>query len=170
MAASLLTLNTTIPAADLPGTPVVVVYDNGDWEIAFAGDVDYIQEGNDSFHSHHAFSEVFVLVMIHFEIGDEDDLDVSDGIIYFEISETVNEGADDEPVLVIFQDGEVDVTERYHAQNMVDQDTAMTEVQNFIPLTDLFKDFAKFRARHEDIMFGEADYDDGDEDEEDEDE
>jgi hypothetical protein len=168
MTASLLTLNTTIPAADKPGTPVVVIYENGDWEIAFAGDVDYIQEGNDSFHSHHAFSEVFVLVMIHFEIGDEDDLDVSDGVIYFTISETVNEGDEDEPVLVIFQDGECDVTERYHAESMVDADKSMDVIQNFIPLLELFKDFATFRAQHEEMMFGHGV--DDDEDEEDEDE
>jgi len=168
MTASLLTLNTTIPAADLPGTPVVVVYENGDWEVAFAGDVDAIQEGNDSFHSHHAFSEVFVLVMIHFEMGDEDDLDVSDGVIYFTISETVNEGAEDEPVLVIFQDGEIDVTERYHAESMVATDPTMDVIQNFIPLLELFKDFAKFRGRHEDIMFGESDFDADDDEDEDE--
>jgi hypothetical protein len=170
MTKALLTLNTTIPAADHDGTPVVIIYDNGDWEIAFAGDVYYIREGNDSFHSHHAFSEVFVLAMIHFETGDEDDLDVSDGIIYFEISEVINVGDEDEPVLVIFQDGECDVTERYHAQAMADSDNTMDVIQNFIPLFDLFKDFSTFRARHEELMFGEGMESDEDDDDDVEDE
>lgn len=165
MSASLLTINTTIPAADRPGTPVVVLYENGDWEIAFAGDMDYIQEGNSAFYSAHPFAEIFALILIFFEIGDEDDLDVSDGVIYFELSEKVTKGAEEEPVLLIYTDGEMDVIERYHAENMVRADTSMQIVQNFIPLLELFEDFETFRSRHEDIMFGEADMDDVEEEE-----
>jgi hypothetical protein len=167
MPASLLTLNTTIPTADEPGAPVVVVYETGDWEIAFAGDVDYIKEGNDSFHSYHSFTDVFVSTMIFFELGDEDDLDVSDGVIYFTISETVQTGQEEEPVLIIFEDDMVEVMERYHAEQMVLSDRTMDIVQNYIPLIELFEEFAKFRARHEDIMFGEGQDDEGDEDEDD---
>lgn len=162
MPASLLTLNTTIPSIDNPGTPVVVVFDNGDWEIAFAGDVDYIEEGSNNFHSHATFIDVFISTMIHFDMGDADDLDESDGVVYLMISETVETGDEEEPVLLVYQDGETDVMERYHAEKMIETDP--TVALNFIPLIDLFEDFRTFRSRHDEMMFGHG-LDDEDEDE-----
>lgn len=161
---TMLSLNVTIPTTNNPGTPVVVVYDNGDWEIAFAGDVDYIQEG-DSYHSHHLISEVFVLVMLYFDMGDEDDLDISDDVIYFTVSEETVAGADNEPVLVIFHDGEIDITERRDALAMAENDLVVTSVQNFIPLLDVFEDLSKFCQQHAEMMFGVGlDIDDDDDD------
>ena len=167
MPASLLTLNTTIPSVDHPGSPVLIIYENGDWEVAFSGDVDYIREGNNSYHSHHTYADIFVGTMIFFEMGDEDDLDVSDGIIYFQISETIDQGGEEEPVLLIYSDGEIDVIERYHAEQMIFNDPTMEVVQNFVPLLDVFEDFRTFRGQHEEMMFGVG-MDEDDEEDEDE--
>lgn len=167
MPASLLTINTTIPTADEPGSPVIVLYENGDWEVAFAGDVDYIKEGNNSFHSYHSFADVFVSTMVFFELGDEDDLDVSDGIIYFSMSEKITPGDEMEPVLIIYEDDMVEVMERYHAEQMTIADLTMSIVQNFIPLIELFEEFEKFRERNEHTMFGGEGLDEDDEEDDD---
>lgn len=153
MPASLLTINTMIPAIERPGTPMIVAYDNGDWELAFLGDVDYIVEGSSNFHSAQSFIEFFIGLMIYFDMGDADDLDVSGDVVYLAISETIITGQYDEPVLLIYQDGEMDVMAREEAENIIhiDPDVGM----NFISALELFEDFRTFRSRHEDVMFAD---------------
>ncbi len=152
--ASLLTINTAVPAAERDGTPYVVVYDNGDWEIAFKGDVEYIAEQSLNFHSAQSFIEFFVGLMIFYEIGDIDDLDVADDLAYLMISRPVFAGRYDEPVLFIYQDGEMDVMDREVAENMIKHEPDVGF--NFIPALDLFEDFRTFRSRYEDVMFSDT--------------
>lgn len=157
MAASLLTINTVVPANDRPGTPVIVYYDTGDWEIAMAGDVDYIEESSKAFLGYETFIDFFVGLMIFFDLGTADDLDYdfNNSVTYLMISETVNTGSDEEPVLLIYQDGTSDVMFRAQAEGLV----AAGDGFNFIPAVDLFEDFRTYRARHEDVMFAEGDED-----------
>ncbi len=157
--ASLLTLNTTVPTIDRVGTPYIVFFDNGDWEIAMQGDIEFIIESSTNFLGAEPFIDFFIGLMIFFDLGDADDLDVSDGLAYLMISETVQAGGGDEPVMLIYQDGVTDVVTRQEAENIISLDPNVG--YNFIPALDLFEDYRTYRARHEDVMFS-----DGDEDEE----
>ena len=150
MPAALLTLNTAVPVSEHPGTPAIVVYDNGDWEIAFQGDVDYIREGSSNYLGYFTFIDLFVDVMIFFDIGDVDDLDVSGDRAILFIEEQIATGEEAEPVMLIYGDGEFDVMHRSEAEGLIelDPDAAF----NFIPLVDLFKDFAKWRGLADDEM------------------
>jgi hypothetical protein len=145
MPASLLTLNTAVPPAEHPGTPAIVIFDNGDWEIAYKGDTDYIAEGSDSYVGYVTFIDFFVSMMIFFDIGDVDDLDVSGDRVNLFIEERVNHHAYDEPVLLIWDDGESDVMERCEAESILKTDPEM--VTNFIAAVDLFADFCVWRSR-----------------------
>lgn len=153
--ASLLTINTVVPTTERDGSPIIVFYDNGDWEIALLGDADYIEESSNSFVGYETFVDFFVGLMILYDMGDVNDLDVSDDIVYLMISQTVYIGRYDEPVLMIFQDGSSDVMEREQAEKIIQTDPEAGF--NFIPALDIFEDFRTFRARHEDVMFSYGD-------------
>jgi hypothetical protein len=148
---TLLTLNTHIPSFGQPGSPVIVVFDNGDWEIAFAGDVDYISEGSSSFFVAVPFTEFFVDLMIFFDLGDVDDLDVMGDTTNIFISENITAGANNEPVLLIWQDKESEVLNRADAHDIFNIDTE--NVLNFIPVIEIIEDFRKFRSARADAMF-----------------
>ena len=162
MRPSLLTINTTVPTEDRNGTPVIVFFDNGDWEIVLQGEVDAIEEGTPSFLGSVTFIDFFIGLMVLFDIGDADDLDVSDEVAYLAISETVIPGGEDEPVLLIWDDGETDVMERGEAEGIIDSDP--DQGRNFITALELFEDYRHFSERHRDAMFGETVEDDLDED------
>lgn len=162
MRPSLLTINTTVPDQSLPNTPVVIFFDNGDWEIGFLNDVDYIAEGSSSFLGSVTIIDFFVGLMIYFDIGDADDLDVSDEVVYLSLSENVIPGGEDEPVMLIWDDGTTDVMERGEAEGIIDSDP--DQGRNFITAIELFEDYRHFSERHRDAMFGETVEDDLDED------
>lgn len=168
MPASLLTLNTNVPSAYLPGTPAIVVFDNGDWEIAYAGDVDYIAEGSSNYFGVVLFIDFFVDLMIFFDIGDVDDLDVSGETVNLFLEETVDAGGIGEPVLLIWDDRETDVMERYEAESIIK--TKPDAALNFISALDLFEEFCRWRGSvSEEIMFGGDAVEQPDEDDEPED-
>src|SRR6478735_12365975 len=144
MPASLLTLNSVVPPVEHPGTPAIVIYDNGDWEIAHDGDVDYIAEGSSNFFATVHFVEFFIDLMIYFDIGDRDDLDVSGDRVILFIEETVTAGALDEPVMLIWSDTETDVMDRAEAEGIIASDT--NAALNFIPVLDLFADYCEWRG------------------------
>lgn len=146
-----LTLNTYIPSVDLPGSPVIVVFDNGDWEIAFNGDVDYISEGSPNFFVAVPFTEFFVDLMIFFDLGDIDDLDVMGDTTNIFIEETITPGANNEPVLLIWQDKAAEVLDRADAHDIFNINTE--DALNFIPVAEIIEDFQKFRSTYADVMF-----------------
>jgi len=155
---ALLTLNTTVPSEEYPGTPAVVVYDNGDWEIVFNGDVDYIAHDSSSFFCSMTFIQFFIELIYHYDLGDEDDLDVSDGVVTLFIEQPCVVNESDEPVLMIWADGQFEVLDRDEAESIfkMDRDT----VANFIPVADLIADFQEWRGRMGDSVFPERDDDD----------
>lgn len=162
MTKTLITLNTSVPTMPLPGSPVIMVFDNGDWEIGFAGDVNYVAEWSSNFFIAVPFADFFVDMMIFFDLGDVDDLDVSGDQTNLYISETVTVGSDDEPVLFIWDDREAEVMERRDAEMLVVQEEGI----NFIPVAEIVEDFRKFRAERDEEMFTRTEEDplDADED------
>lgn len=167
MSASRLTIDTQVPTIDHPATPVIIIYDNGDWEIAFSGDVDYITETSSNFFCNEYFINFFVGLMIYFDLGDVDDLDVSGDTVILFLEEPNKPGSADEPVLVIWDDGQTEVMARAEAEGLMSIDS--DAVFNFIPADDLFEDFAEWsgRASVEEALFSRDDADHGDEEEDD---
>lgn len=147
---TLLTINTNVPGREEPGTPVLAFYDNGDWEIAFLGDTDYLKVNNPTYVGYQLVVDVLNAFNLDFPELDEADED-EDGILLYTQYE-VTEGAFDEPVIVLYDDGEIDVYAREHAEQMV-SDVAASGVFNFIPVVDFLDDLRTFRARNAEEMF-----------------
>lgn len=148
MSKKLITFNTAVPTYPLPGSPVVHIFDNGDWEMGLAGDVNYVAEWASNYFVSVPFSEFFVELMIFFDIGDVDDLDVVGDITNLFISETVATDTDGEPVLLIWEDREFEVMERHDAEQL-----CAADAMNFIPVADLVEEFCSFRGKRGDAIF-----------------
>ena len=147
-----LTINTTVPAAEHPGTPVIVFYSNGDWEVTFLGDTDYIESGN-------AFYVGFItaidaLTELRFEF-DFDAVDTDGTVAHLYVEGTVNTDADDEPVLALYEDGEAELFVRADiAEMLAIEDSG---VFNFIPFVDILEELSTFVSAKREEMFGDFD-------------
>lgn len=151
MASVLLTCYQNIPGVDRPGTPALVHFDNGDWEIAFNGDVDYISE-SPAYVGSNLIAEL--LSEISLEL-DGDEMDSVDGEVILFVEATIETGVPDELVLGLWRDGEASVMSRADAAFMIEADQDEEQgVYNFVPLPDLFDDLRKFLSRNRTKMFG----------------
>lgn len=153
MAAVLLTCNQTVPGPEHPGTPALVFYDNGEWEIAYNGDVDYLRD-NPSFVGDELVSEI--LSELSLELGD-DEMDQVDGNTILFLDVTIETGHGSTPILALFDDGVCQIMEQGEAQLLMEADGG---VFNFIHLPELLDDIRKFLSLHRDGMFGREEEDD----------
>lgn len=151
MANQLLTINSEVPSRDLPGTPAVVFYDNGDWEIAFDGDVSYIDETSPNY-----LGSVKVIDIIdELRLLEDDDVcDVDDDRTVLFLSTYTNVGSAGEYVVGVLADGSSTIMFRVQAERMVEKEAAM---HNFVPVVDLLEELRSFVSYHGDEMFDEAD-------------
>lgn len=158
-----LELNATVPDRGHPGSPVLVYFDNGDWEIAFAGDVDFIERG-----SNHFAGSVSVIDLITEAraLFDFDGVDSDGEVAHLYIEGETNVGKQDEDVFILYETDEPFMTVREHAENLIKEDD---EAFNFIPLVDLLEDIRDFVARNgrEMSVYGDGDPFESDEDVED---
>lgn len=141
-------IDVKVPAPDLPNSPYLVFYENGDWNIEFGNDIEYLESATLT-----SGSCVSVLQMFADEEFDVD----SEGVdIYLEIDfETTLE----EPVVLIWSDGRATAGDRYQADKLVRNENE--NFFSFIPLTELIEDINKFITRHGDMMFDDF-FDDDD--------
>ena len=137
---TLLFLDTEVPDRDSPGAPAFVFYDNGDWEIAFAGDLDYIK-GSSAYLGSATIIEVIDSLNTEFDL---ELVDENDGTAFLYTSIEITEEADDEPLLVLHDDGEFDIQERANAVELVD---AAGGAYNFVSLVELFEELERFLRR-----------------------
>lgn len=154
MAAALLTINTEVPTADHPGTPSLVLYDNGDWEIAFAGDVSYIEETSKAFLGSEKVIHLLDELLLSY---DQDPLDQTEDRAHLFVSIGITTGIADEAVVGFWQDGECEVMCRINAEKLVEIDD---EFANFVPMVDMFDELRSFVSYHATDMFeGDDSYD-----------
>lgn len=154
MPASLISLNTTVPAPHMPGSPTLVVFDNGDWEIALQRDADYLAERSSGFLCSDSVSNILTCLSLEYD-GEEMD-ETGDEVILF-LSITVESDDLEEPVVGIWESGEIDIFERYHAEKMVaNKDSGLF---NFIPVSDFMEDLRRFLATNRAAMFEEIEDD-----------
>ena len=158
MASVLLTCYQNIPGVDRPGTPALVFFDNGDWEIAFNGDVDYISES-----PAYVGSELVAELLSEISLElDGDEMDSVDGEVILFIEATIETGTGEELVLALWDDGVVTAMMRADVESMIanDDDRPLSRVFNYIPLPDFFDDLRKFLSRNRTKMFGHDEDDD----------
>lgn len=141
-----LSINTTVPAEDNPGTPVIVFYSNGDWEIAFLGDTDYIESGNSYYVGY--VTAIDALTDLRFEF-DFEAVDSDGEVAHLFVEGYTFKDAPSELVLVLYDIGETDLMERETAEHMIAAEDS--GVFNFIPYIDLIDELRRFVAikRHE---------------------
>lgn len=154
MTAVLLTCNTTVPAVDHPGTPALVFFDNGQWEIAYNGDVGYISESP-------AFvGSITVIELLNelADLNDCDEMDEVDGDIILFIDLTIEAGAEDEPVIGLWEDGVAEIMFRDSVEHMIEIGST-DNIYNYIPLPEFMDDLRKFVSLHREGMFGRDDED-----------
>ena len=156
---TLLFLDTEVPDRDAPGTPAFVFYDNGDWEIAFAGDLDYIK-GSSAYLGSATMIEVIDYLNTDYDL---ELVDENDGTAFLYTSIEITEEADNEPLIVLHDDGEFDIYERAIAVELVNNEDS--GVYNFVSLVEVFEELERFLRRRipESMDDGRDDDDAGDE-------
>ena len=136
-------IDVKVPAPDMMTSPYVVFYENGDWNIEFGGDVEFIESNVLTSGSCVSIFQMFA--------EEEFDCD-SEGVdIYLEIE---SETSLDEPVVLIWSDGKATAGDRYQADKLVKN--ANPDFYSYIPLNELIDDLNKFILRHGDMMFDET--------------
>lgn len=135
-----LSINQTVPAAECPGTPVIAFYSNGDWEIAFLGDTDYIESGNSYYVGFITAIDALTELRFEFDFDAVDD-DGEVAHLYVE-GYTVKDSAE-ELVLTLYDDGEAELMDRETASQMVAADDGAF---NFIPFIDILEELRSFIA------------------------
>jgi len=156
---TLLTINTTVPEAGSYGVPEIVFFDNGDWDIVFSGDVPVIEDNSAYVGSLNSIEFMNELRLINdYNACDE----VDRGVLLF-IEVTIDEGTFEEPVLGIYTEGDSFITERFHAERLLEEDGMFF---NFIPVVEIMDDLRKFISRNLDTMFPVDEIDDDAEKEE----
>lgn len=157
---TLITINTTVPAPNRPGAPHLVFFDNGDWEIACKGDVRFIED-SDRYVGATPAAEVLTALALEYDL---DEMDEVDGLSTLYISVSVPVDCPEEPVIVLYDDGEFDVYERLDAEELV----AIAEksgVFNFIPFVDFMDELRMFVTnKRRDMMSRTSDEPNFDED------
>ena len=142
-------IDVKVPAPDLPNSPYVVFYENGDWNIEFGSDVEYLEATM-------LTSGSCVGVLQKFS-DEEFDVD-SEGVdIYLEVE---FDAQIEEPVVLVWNDGRLTAGDRFQADKLVRSENE--NFYSFIPLSELIDDLNKFIKRHADMMFD--DYFDDDDD------
>lgn len=141
---SLITINSSIPHSG-PAEPALVFFDDGRWEIAYAGDVDYIKHGfgettDDSF-----VGTVSVLTLLDewLAIIELDPLERDGENVILFLNQTVDVGRWDEPVVVLFANGDAEVTYRETAEQSSTDDE---DFVNFVTIDDLVAELREFVA------------------------
>lgn len=150
--AVLLTCNQHVPGPDHPGTPALVFFDNGDWEIAFNGDVDYISD-SPAYVGTDLVSKILSELSLEY---DGDEMDEVDGETILFIDITVTETGPSLPVLALFDDGFSQIMEVGDAQKLIDTNGG---VFNFVQLAEFMDDLRKFLSKNSTKMFGRDDAD-----------
>lgn len=147
MATAPLKLFTTVPAPEHPGAPILICYENGDWEFTYAKEADYVTGVVMSENVASILSEVSM------DFGG-DEMDQVDGNSLIELDITVTSAGAREDVLGIFLDGEFAVMDRSAAEAMIELEQ---DIFNFIPLTDFMDEFSRYVQHHRSAMFEQAD-------------
>lgn len=151
MAQALLTVNSEVPSQG-PAVPVLAVFDNGAWEIAFDGDVDHIAETNPAFLAATPVHEILNELLMLF---DEDPMEEVDDRLLLFVSLTIPTGAENEPVILIWEDGSTEIMDHGNAEALI---TSTDEAHNFVPLTDLFEELRSWLSyNHENLFVGDDD-------------
>jgi hypothetical protein len=154
MASVLLTCNTMVPNIENPGTPALVYFDDGQWEIAYNGDVGYISE------SPKFVGSVTIIELLNELAGHEDfdEMDEVDGNIILFTQLTIETADEGEPVVALWDDGTAEIMCRVFAERMIDVG-GDDNVYNFVTLPEFFDDLRKFTSNHAEGMFGRDDED-----------
>ena len=154
MPASLITLNTTVPAPDQGGTPCLAVFDNGDWEIMLARDVAYLEESHSGFSGSELVANILTFLSLEY---DGEEMDVNGDVVHLFVSITIDEGGLEEPVILVWDDGEMDVCERYHAEKLVEREDS--GVFNFVRFPEFMDDLRRFLVHNQETMFADDEED-----------
>jgi len=132
-----------VPEADSPTCPLLVFYENGDWNIEFAGDVEFIKSN--------ILTTLNCAMLLQLFSDEEFDYDSEGCDIYLELEV---ESDIEEPVVLIWCDGRATAGDRFQAENLIRNGN--TDFYNYIPLSELVEDIAKFITRHSDMMFDDS--------------
>jgi hypothetical protein len=157
---TILSIDSDIPGSEEANTPVLVFYDNGDWEVAFAGDVDYIRDKSPAFVGSGTLIEIFNELLL---VNGFDEIDEQGTRATLLVDLPVTVGALDEPVVGYWLSGEFDTMLREHAEQLVkaspDPDVRL---HNFIPVVDLVKETRNFLRYHAEDLAEDDDITDDD--------
>lgn len=141
---TLITINSTIPHSG-PAEPSLVFFDDGRWEITYAGDVDYVQHGigetNDE--SFVGSASVITLLDEWLAIIELDPLERDGENVVLFLNQTVEVGRWNEPVVVLFANGDAEVTDRETGETAATEDE---DFVNFVPIDDLVSELRDFVA------------------------
>lgn len=144
----LLTLNTMVPNGG-PAEPVLVFHDDGKWEIAYAGDVDYIRNYGDTSESprptyvgNASIADILdsFLTLIGKPLLDRYGLPET----HLFVSETIPHDVPGEPMVAVYLDGGYRVMTEWMASRDIEEDSNLL---NYIPLIAVVEDFRQFRAK-----------------------
>lgn len=143
MTKSLITINTSVVHSG-PAAPILIFFDDGRWEIDNVGNLDYIVNGYHGDTPDPAYVGSAALIDLIDEYRASLDYDVSErdeneAVVF--LSETVDVGSEQEPVFILFADGDVELVDRYIAEDASRDDE---DFVNFVSVDDLISELREF--------------------------
>lgn len=152
---STLFFSKTVPSADRPGSPFLYFCDNGDWDIAFAGDLSYIEDYTSAYVGGVSVISIFDELA---DMNDQEEMDDDGEVVHLLATIEVPDDDDMEaPVLELSLDGTCTPSDRWLAEKSIMSPTFDTF--NFIPLADFFEELARFIANNKRNMFDDREMD-----------
>jgi hypothetical protein len=151
---STLFFSKTVPSETRPGSPFLYFCDNGDWDIAFAGDLSYIEDYTSAYVGGVSVITIFNELA---DMADQEEMDDDGEVVHLLASIEVPEDAMEAPVLELGLDGSCTPSDRWLAEKSITSDTF--DIYNFIPLTDFFEELARFIANNKRNMFDDREMD-----------
>lgn len=149
-----LILNIVVPAPHMGGAPVLVYYDNGDWEVTFAREVCHLMDASGAFIGSSCVVDLLSSLSLVYD-GDEMDINGDEAYLFVDVIHDDEEP--EAPVILLFRDDEADVFERSVAEKMIEEGTE--EAFNFIPFSEFIEELARFCKTNAKSMFEEDESD-----------
>lgn len=144
----------TVPIESRPGSPFLFFCDNGDWDIAFGGDLPYIEDYTSAFVGAVSVISLFNTLA---DMQDAEEMDEDSEVAHLLLTIEVPDDDMEAPVLELSLDGSCTPSDRWLAEKSIGREEI--DVFNYIPVADFLEELGRFITNNKRNMFDDREMD-----------